>query len=208
MNFIYDIVLNFNKEYYHFFEWNKKDNIVNIKKIPLFLIDNDTYRMMKYDKVTVAEDFISLIKDRTYTYSRIKIGPSILVSNGKEVIGLLFNEKGLLLKRSSLLLDEEEEVLEEINSDEIYKIEIIKRQKVTYENISRIEKENKDYLIKYINKEKNNLNLKYLYYDYFEEEEEDIQKIKNRLINEIKNNWNKKLDNLREIVKLFNKIKN
>ena len=28
MNYIYDIVLNFNKEYYNFFEWNKRDNIV------------------------------------------------------------------------------------------------------------------------------------------------------------------------------------
>ena len=27
MNFIYDIVLNFNKNYYNFFEWNKKDSI-------------------------------------------------------------------------------------------------------------------------------------------------------------------------------------
>ena len=34
MNFIYDIVLNFNKDYYDFFEWNKKDSVINIKKIP------------------------------------------------------------------------------------------------------------------------------------------------------------------------------
>ena len=32
MNFIYDIVLNFNKNYYNFFEWNKKDNIISVKK--------------------------------------------------------------------------------------------------------------------------------------------------------------------------------
>ena len=38
MNYIYDIVLNFNKEYYNFFEWNKRDNIVNVKKIPLYVM--------------------------------------------------------------------------------------------------------------------------------------------------------------------------
>ena len=28
MNYIYDIVLNFNKEYYNFFEWNKRENTI------------------------------------------------------------------------------------------------------------------------------------------------------------------------------------
>ena len=31
------------KEYYNFFEWNKKDSIVNIKKIPLFIVNNDVF---------------------------------------------------------------------------------------------------------------------------------------------------------------------
>ena len=129
MNYIYDIVLNFNKDYYNFFEWNKKDNIVNVKKIPLFLINNDTFKMFKYDNVTVCDSFINLIKDKTYTYSRVKLGNTALVTNGKEVIGVLFNDKGNLIKRSSLLLDEEEEVLNEINDNNIFNIEIIKSSK-------------------------------------------------------------------------------
>jgi len=100
MNFIYDIVLNFNKDYYDFFEWNKKDTIINIKKIPLFLVDNDTFNTMKFNKVVVSNIFIETIKDKTFTYSRSKIGPSCLISNGKEVIGVLFNDKGILLKKS------------------------------------------------------------------------------------------------------------
>ena len=64
MNFIYDIVLNFNKSYYDFFEWNKKDSIINIKKIPLFLVDNDTFFSIKYNKVTVSNNFINNIKDK------------------------------------------------------------------------------------------------------------------------------------------------
>ena len=65
MNFIYDIVLNFNKEYYNFFEWNKKDNIINIKKIPLFMVSNNIFNNMKYDIVKVSSDFINMIKDKT-----------------------------------------------------------------------------------------------------------------------------------------------
>lgn len=208
MNYIYDIVLNFNKDYYNFFEWNKKDNIVNVKKIPLFLINNDTFKMFKYDNVTVCDSFINLIKDKTYTYSRVKLGNTALVTNGKEVIGVLFNDKGNLIKRSSLLLDEEEEVLNEINDSNIFNIEIIKSSKNKVSFINRSQKEKKDFLINYINKENNITNLKYLYYDYFEKEINDIGNIKSSLIEEIKHNWNSKLDKFYETVKIFKKIKN
>ena len=66
----------------------------------------------------------------------------------------------------------------------------------------------KNFLIKYINKENNLTNLKYLYYDYFEKEDDNINNIKKSLINEIKYNWNNKLDDLYETVKIFKKIKN
>ena len=208
MNYIYDIVLNFNKDFYNFFEWNKNDNIINVKKIPIFLIDNDTFTSMKYDNVIVSKEFIDLIKDKTYTYTRSKLGISCLISNNKEVIAVLFNDNGNLIKRSSLMLDEEEEVLDEIENDSLYKINIIKRRKVNIENVNRNIKEKKDFLIKYINEEKNDINLKYLYYDYFEKDENNIKIIKNDLIKEIKNNWNKKLNNFYDTVKIFKKIKN
>ncbi len=208
MNYIYDVVLNFNKDYYNFFEWYKSDNIINIKKIPFFLVDNNTYTSMKYNIITVDQDFIRSIKDKTSTYTKLKVGPSCLITNGKEAMGLLFNDKGNLIKRSSLLLDEEEEVLDEVNDNNKYNIGIIKNQKRRIFNINRLEKEKKDFLIRYISKENSLINLKYLYYDYFEKEEQDIDIIKKTLIKEIKYNWNKKFQDFYKTVKMFNKISN
>lgn len=208
MNYIYDVVLNFNKDYYNFFEWYKSDNIINIKKIPFFLVDNNTYTSMKYNIITVDQDFIRSIKDKTSTYTKLKVGPSCLITNGKEAMGLLFNDKGNLIKRSSLLLDEEEEVLDEVNDNNKYNIGIIKNQKRRIFNINRLEKEKKDFLIRYISKENSLINLKYLYYDYFEKEEQDIDIIKKTLIKEIKYNWNKKFQEFYNTVKMFNKISN
>ena len=208
MNFIYDIVLNFNKEYYNFFEWNKKDNIINIKKIPLFMVSNSIFNNMKYDIVKVSNDFINMIKDKTYIYSKKDSIISCLISNGKEVIGIMFDTEGNLIKRSSLLLDEEEEVLDEVYDENVFDIDIVSVKKRKISNINRMQKDKSNYLLRYIKKENNTLNLKYLYYDYFEEEEEDIVKIKDRLNYEITNNYNKKLSKLYDTVQIFNKIKN
>lgn len=208
MNYIYDIVLNFNREYYNFFEWNKRDNIVNVKKIPLFLIDNDTFRCLKYDNVVVGTDFINMIKDKTYTYSRSRLGNAVLVSNGREVIGILFDDKGSLIKRSSLLLDEEEEVLNELIRNDVFKIDIVKSSKNRISMISRNQREKMSFLTRYINKENNIINLKYLYYDYFETECDDMNSIKKALLKEIKCNWNSRLDSFYETVRIFKKIKN
>ena len=208
MNFIYDIVLNFNKEYYNFFEWNKKDNIINIKKIPLFMVSNNIFNNMKYDIVKVSSDFINMIKDKTYIYSKKDSIISCLISNGKEVIGVMFDTDGNLIKRSSLLLDEEEEVLDEVYDENVFDIDIVSVKKRKINEINRVQKDKSNYLLRYIKKENNTLNLKYLYYDYFEEEEEDIVKIKDRLNYEITNNYNKKLSKLYDTVQIFNKIKN
>ena len=208
MNYIYDIVLNFNKEYYNFFEWNKKDNIINIKKIPLFMVSDSIFNNMKYDIVKVSNDFINMIKDKTYIYSKKESIISCLISNGKEVIGVMFDTEGNVIKRSSLLLDKEEEVIDELYDENVFDIDILSVKKRKNNEINRVQKEKSNYLLRYIKKENNTLNLKYLYYDYFEEEEEDIVKIKDRLNYEITNNYNKKLSKLYDTVQIFNKIKN
>lgn len=208
MKYIYDIVLNFNKDYFCFYEWNKKDTIINIKKIPLFVVDNETFNTMKYDKVMVSTSFIDLIREKAYAYSKNKVGNSTLLSNGKEVIAVLFDNNGNLIKRSSLLIDEEEEVLDEIDNNDIFKIEIISIKKVKIENINRGEKEKKLFLNKYIKNENNITNLKYLYYDYFETDEENKTIIKKKLLEEINGNWTDKLNSFYETAKMFNKINN
>lgn len=208
MRYIYDIVLNFEKCFFEFYEWEKNDNIINIKKIPVFFVNNETYKIIKHNSVTVNIEFVDKLRDKTFTYNKIKVGPSCLISNGMEVIGLLFNDKGDVIKKSSLLIDEEEEVLEEITDSDVYVIDIVKSRKIKKDNFNRRDSERRDFLINYINKENNVSNLKYLYYDYFELEENDSNIIKDKLTNEIKNNWNKKFNSFYETVKIINKIKN
>ena len=49
MNYIYDILLNFQNEYYDFFEWNTNDQITHIKKIPIIKVSNEGGNYYEYD---------------------------------------------------------------------------------------------------------------------------------------------------------------
>ena len=71
MNYIYDIVLNFNKEYYNFFEWNKRDNIVNVKKIPLYVMAITIYVMAI--TIYVMPRYVVRYNSIGYYYSSIQI---------------------------------------------------------------------------------------------------------------------------------------
>ena len=99
MEYIYDIVLNFNDCYYEFYEWNSKDKIINVKKIPVYRINDIDYLSFKYNKVSIVNKF-----NQNYNI--------YLVTNTLEVMAIMLDKSGNIIKRSSLLLEEADEVLE------------------------------------------------------------------------------------------------
>lgn len=203
MNYIYDIVLNFHKNYYNFFEWNRTDNIKNIYKIPLYHISNQDLLNLKYNKIKVTKDFINKIKNDNPKYKKI----ICLVSNTKNTIGLLFNSEGTLLKKSSLLFEEETESNAVAKTLPITLIEYSKNIKVKPINSLRIEIEKKQVIKTYITKLQDESTLKYLYYEYFGTEcsiTKDISKI---LLKEIETEWTPQKNNLYKIITLLIKNK-
>jgi len=210
MNYIYDIVLNFNRDFYEFFQWKKGDKIINVKKIPAFRVNSDNLRSLKYNIVKVNKSFLDKIFDLTLFYSKMGYKYMCLVSDTNESVGLMFDKDGKLIKRSSLVFDEEEEVNEEVDREDEVSIEYIENKHRDIEIIPRIEKEKRDYLFKFVNNldiEKDDIILRYMYYDYFEKEEEDSSKIKRVIINEINNDFSDK-NKLYNLVRVFKKIKN
>lgn len=203
MNYIYDIVLNFQDNYYNFFEWRREDKIKNISKISLYRVSDKDILILKKNKVKVSEDFILKIKNDNKHSKKI----ICLVSNGKIALGLLFNNDGKLLKRSSLIFEEEEEVIDNTRHLPVTKINYLENISVTYQNKLRIEKEKKDTLITYISNTTDILTLKYLYYEYYEKESNNISLIKKDLLKELAKEWNMKQNNLYNIVNLLQKVK-
>jgi len=168
MDYIYDIVLNFQSNYYDFFEWKQNDKIINIKKIPVYSINNENYLNLKYNDV---------ILDIKNIPKQIKM---FLVTNGIEVMGILLDNKGRVIKRSSLIFDEADEVLEEKDSIKPLSIKYKKNIKKNYKLNSRIEIEKIKFLENYfnnLNKIEDEYLLKYIYYDIYNLEENNINKV-------------------------------
>ncbi len=190
MIYIYDIVLNFQEQLYDFYEWNKKDRLLNIKKIPIFRINTEKLLSIINDKVYLKEEILHKIAHETtiYMLSNNEYKYLCLFSNTEETVAVMCNEEGLIIKKSSLLFDEEDEaneVAENLNIDCV----IEKTVKVNNNNLldnCRIIREKKkkvyDFIKKLdllVDKEK----IRYLYFDLFEEENLAISKMKELLLN-------------------------
>ena len=201
MNYIYDIVLNFQDYYYDFFEWNPKDKIKNINRIPLYHVSSEDLLILKNNQVILDNPFLNKVLDQNKNKKNI----NFLISNTKLTIGIQINEKGIVKKRSSLLFDEETEANSIATNLKVTKINYKQNIPFTKENKLRIEIEKKDILITYIEKETDITTLKYLYYEYFSKESENIKQIKSSLIKELQKPWNTKQNNLYTIITLLTK---
>ena len=205
MNYIYDLVLNYNKELYEFYEWNNTDKLINIEKIPIIRINNTSFNEIMSSRIKISLVLLDKIKNKTYTRNKI-IKYSLLITNLNRVIALKFDDQGIEIERSSLLLDEEEDVLEDDYQEEKIEYEIIEKLEEDY-FLTRKEKSIKKYLLKEINNLYMNNNyeeLNYLYEELYNDDK-SIKERYNYLINSITNNYNSNYEKLYNIIKLANK---
>ena len=73
MNYIYDIFLNFNDILYDIYEWNRNDNIIHIRKIPLFKVDKKIMSDFITKKIELSSEFLAKIFKKTEVFSKNKI---------------------------------------------------------------------------------------------------------------------------------------
>ena len=114
-------------------------------------------------------------------------------------MAIMLDKSGNIIKRSSLLLEEADEVLEISEKLEVTNITYKKNIPQDRNIISRSIKEKYNFIasfFKNINLNKDKYLLKYIYYDIYNIIDDDINKIYNKLLNE------------KNINKIYNSIKN
>ena len=178
MKFIYDVLLNFKDKYYDFYDWNKNDNIIHVRKIPLIKIEEkDIINLIKY-KIKFNEEFIKNIEDKTEIFTNKgikKLDYCCLFSDGNIVIAVEIKQNKY--KISSLLIDEELDALEDVFRQDTQDIsyDIITKNDICLKTRKQIEKQK--YVKKYLKKIKDIDKIKYLYYECFDKKENNVDKI-------------------------------
>ena len=209
MNYVYDVLINFNKELYDFFDWNTSDMISHIRKILLFRVNNKIMSDLKNKHIIVNQDFLTKISNRTemFTSQNVKlINYACLFTNGLEVVAIKFDKTGSITHKSRLLVDEESEILDSIEDFEEFDLEykIVDSIPVNYFK-TRKERE----IEKFIDKKLKEITaddsgkLRYLYYECFNKRENDIDKIITKINKELKNNWDNFYDKVYNFFKLI-----
>lgn len=200
MNYIYDIILNFNEVLYDFFDWNKNDKIIRIKKVPIF-------KVLEEDLINIISNIINidinLIKNKTELYNFNCKKNCALFTDSNNIIALEFDDRGNSIKKSFLHIEEEEDVL-----DITLRFKIDKINYKIVEPVNQILKtRNETKELEFINKELSTISkdrLKYLYFECSNIELEDELEIRDKIYDIIDNN-DKKYEVFYNMLKLTSK---
>ncbi len=205
MVYIYDILLNFNKVLYEFFEWEDSDDIKYIKKIPVFKVNNKVISDFISNNIKVCDSFLSVINNKTKYYDDyIEDTNLAILSDGVIAIGVNFDNGEI----SRMLLAEEDDVLNCVLRMEEYSFDYVLTSLRMVRKCSRECDRVKKYIMESIDRMyKNNEmeRLSYYYLEYFNKISYDIDIIYNGFVNEINNNYTDKFLYLKDLISLTNK---
>ena len=211
MIYTYDILLNWTKgeRLKEFYEWTLEDDLEHIKKMPIIRIRESLLKDLLTSKIKIDKTFLSKIKYKTESYFHNEIDVidyAVIVTTDKKSLALELDNEGNVMYKSSLLIDEEEEVLEIgeelVVMDIPYKV-LKKNNQVSY--LTRKEEEEKKFLIKEMKKIKQNKEeskLNYLYKEFFIDAVESFNDKLTILEKEISKDYNSFHHNLYNLLKL------
>ena len=208
MKNIYDILVNFKKIPYEFYEWNKEDDVKHVKKMPSIKVSDSTLYDIFYNDAVVSKNFLDQIKDKTEIFfgrTVKKVKYACVIYNDDVALSILLNDNGEIIGKSKLLFDEEEDVLKEDVPVKEIDYNIIKKSK-KISGLTRRETKIVLLLSKYLDKiheSKKNDEIKYMYFECFNKVEEDNEKAYKNLKNEVlKANLNV-IETLKTLIKVL-----
>lgn len=206
MNYFYDLLINLSDDVpYNFFEWNKNDDIMHLKKIPVFKINTNDLKNFLSFNIKVGEEFLKDIENKTEGYDKNLIKYMALFTDNNNSLVLEFNEDGNVIARSKLLLEEQLDLMEIAYSLKRITINYKKLDLINQNDELRQIKELKHFLnleIKTLYENNNLSKLRYLYNEVFNQDNKDLLSIYEDLKKEINRQFNENHLKLFDIIKL------
>ena len=150
MTYIYDILLNFNQDFYEFYEWEKGDYLTLIKKIPIYKVKSSFLEDVLTKKIKINDPITLEIMNKCEIIENKKVKQlkyACLITDGYKVLAISLNNNLEILKVSDLLLDEASDVLAISKGYKIREIAYnTKGEKNNYNFLTRKEIKIKKYL--------------------------------------------------------------
>lgn len=190
MNYVYDILVNFNENLYDFYDWNLSDPVTHIRRIPIYKVTSKQFYEIKNYQVKFDSKFLETIKNRTEFFSgrNIKIMKyAFLLTDGLDIMGIFIGDS---IKYTSLQMDEELDILEDFRFKESHldyqitstKNAMILKTRYQIEQINKMRQKLNDLI-----KENNISKIQYIYYECFNEKEKQISLILERFYHSLEN---------------------
>lgn len=190
MNYVYDILVNFNENLYDFYDWNLNDPVTHIRRIPIYKVTSKQFYEIKNYQVKFDSKFLETIKNRTEFFSgrNIKIMKyAFLLTDGLDIMGIFIGDS---IKYTSLQMDEELDILEDFRFKESHldyqitstKNAMILKTRYQIEQINKMRQK-----LNALIKENNISKIQYIYYECFNEKEKQISLILERFYHSLEN---------------------
>lgn len=209
MNYVYDILSNFNQELYDFYDWDKNDNFTHLRKVPSFRVSKEVLVDLMFKKVKIKGNLLKLIKDKTQVFTKEGVDVieyCFIVSDSVNALGVILDEDGVVYKRSKFLVSEELEINKCLKTSKIYNVEYnLLSSKTHYSNMTRNEEKVTNLILNELELIMDSTDkIDYLYYEWF-----NTNKGKNKykkLVSSIKSRYTSKHEYILELLNLL-KIK-
>ena len=204
MNYYYDLTLDFLENSYPFYEIQESDEFLNVKKIPLFQVDSKTLKDFLLYQVKVDREFLDQIKNKTVTMTGT-ITYAVILADKNNAWAFKFQKTGECINYSALALKEELNLLEVIYTVKKINITYEKLNKITKNKLTRKEEKIKNLILKELSKlyaEHNDVKMQYLYLEWCDKLESDINVIYEDMQKKINNFVGEKEEKISKLIEI------
>ena len=204
MNYYYDLTLDFLENSYPFYEIQESDEFLNIKKIPLFQVDSKTLKDFLLYQVKVDRKFLDQIKNKTITLTGT-ITYAAILADKNNAWAFKFKKSGECVNYSALALNEELNLLEVIYTVKKINIAYEKLGKKDKNKLTRKEEKIKNLILKELTKlyeEHNIAKMQYLYLEWCDKLESNINVIYEEMQKKINNFVGEKEEKVSKLIEI------
>lgn len=208
----YDILVNYQKIAYEFYDWNKTDDVKHIKVIPTFKVSDKCLQDFYNYDLMVDRTFLDMIKDKTEIFIKgltVKEPYACILFSSYSALSFKFDKQGNVIGKSNLLFDEADDIITTFYSLEEtkinYKVTNMEKLNSFY---TRYESKMIDDLINYlkqIQKNSNDYETKYIYFECFNKEIDSSKKAYEKLFNSVNKLDFKVIEKLKNLMKVLKK---